>query len=196
LLDRDRAFLFSIGKGVDRMTRYVALFGSINVGGNRLKMADLRYALEREEFEDVETVVASGNVLFSFGDRPTDGLEDLFGHMMRDRFDIESFVAVRNPQEIRAAIEGNPFHGDGADNMVHTHFLGCQPSQAQFDTLVADHRGRGAEKLALGDRALFIDFAEGVGDSRLTGSFMAKRLGCQGTARNMRSLKRILEKLA
>ena len=46
------------------MTRYVALLGSINVGGNRLLMADLREALEREEFEDVETVVASGNVLF------------------------------------------------------------------------------------------------------------------------------------
>ena len=42
------------------MTRYLALFGSINVGGNRLKMADLRYAFEREEFENVETVVASG----------------------------------------------------------------------------------------------------------------------------------------
>lgn len=46
------------------MTRYVALFGSINVGGDRLKMADLRYALEREEFEGVETVVSSDNVLF------------------------------------------------------------------------------------------------------------------------------------
>ena len=45
--------------------RYVALLGSINGGGNRLKMADLRESLEREEFEDVETVVASGNVLFS-----------------------------------------------------------------------------------------------------------------------------------
>jgi uncharacterized protein (DUF1697 family) len=177
------------------MTRYVALFGSINVGGNRLKMADLRYAFEREEFEDVETVVASGNVLFSYDERPSDGLEDLFAHMMRDRFDIESFVAVRNREEVRAAIDGNPFHGDGEDNIVHTHFLACQPTQAQFEALVADHRGRGAERLALGDRALFIDFGAGVADSKLSGPFMAKRLGCQGTARNMRSLKRILDKM-
>ena len=47
------------------MTRYVALLGSINLGGNRLKMAELREALEREDFEEVETVVASGNVLFA-----------------------------------------------------------------------------------------------------------------------------------
>ena len=58
------------------MPRYVAFFGSINVGGNRLTMADLRYAFEREGFENVETVVASGNVLFDFDERPTDGLED------------------------------------------------------------------------------------------------------------------------
>jgi uncharacterized protein (DUF1697 family) len=47
------------------MARYVALFGSINVGGNRLKMVDLRAAFEAEGFSDVETVVASGNVIFS-----------------------------------------------------------------------------------------------------------------------------------
>jgi len=179
------------------MTRYVALFGSINVGGNnRLTMADLRYAFEREEFEDVETVVASGNVLFSFDDRPTDGLEDLFAHMMRDRFDIESFVAVRNADEIRAAIEGNPFRGDGQDNLVHTQFLAGQPSRAQFDKLLADYEGRGPERLALGDRALFVDYADGAGHSRLTGPFIARRLGCEGTARNMRSLSRILDKMA
>ena len=49
------------------MPRYVAFLGTINVGGNRLTMADLRAAFEREEFAKVETVVASGNVLF---DRP------------------------------------------------------------------------------------------------------------------------------
>ncbi|MEW9853749.1 DUF1697 domain-containing protein [Novosphingobium sp. M1R2S20] len=177
------------------MTRYVALFGSINVGGNRLKMADLRYAFEREEFEDVETVVASGNVLFSFDQRPTDGLEDLFAHMMRDRFDMKSFVAVRTKEEVQAAIESNPFNGVGEDNLVHTHFLGCQPNEAQFEALMADYDGRGPEQLAAGERALFIDFVSGAGGSRLTSAFIERRLGCPGTARNMRSLRRILEKM-
>ena len=44
------------------MPRYVALLGSINVGGNRLKMADLKAALEKHGFASVATVVASGNV--------------------------------------------------------------------------------------------------------------------------------------
>jgi uncharacterized protein (DUF1697 family) len=175
--------------------RYVALFGSINVGGNRLTMADLRYAFEREGFVQVETVVASGNVLFEFDERPTDGLEDLFAHMMAERFEIVSFVAVRSRAELADSINGNPFATDGAENLVHTQFLGGQPSQAQFDELIAAYSGRGPERLALGSRALYVDYVDGAGNTRLTGPFIERRLGHPGTARNLRSLKRILGKM-
>jgi uncharacterized protein (DUF1697 family) len=177
------------------MPRYVAFFGSINVGSNRLSMADLRWAFEREGFEQVETVVASGNVLFAFDDRPTAGLEDKLGWLMREHFDIASFAAVRSRDEVAAAIEGNPFAADGAENLVHTQFLERQADVADFDRLVADHAGRGPERLALGDRALYIDYVDGVGNSKLTGAFIERRLGCRGTARNLRSLQRILEKM-
>lgn len=178
------------------MARYVALFGSINVGGNRLTMEDLRWAFEREGLEGLETVVASGNLLFNHDDRPLDGLEDLFTHVMQDRFDIDSFVAVRDKAAIAAAVEENPFTGIGADNLVHTMFLERQADPAAFDKLAADHAGRGPEKLALGDRSLYIDFVDGVGGSRLSGAFIERRLGCRGTARNVRSIARILSKMS
>lgn len=177
------------------MPRYCAFFGSINVGGNRLTMADLRWALAREGFENVETVVASGNVLFDFDERPTDGLEELFEHMMDERFDIASFVAVRSRDEVARAISANPFAADGADTLVHTMFLDGQPDAARFEDLVAAYAGRGPERLAPGDRALYIDYVEGAGNSRLTGPFIERRLGCKGTARNLRSLRRILAKM-
>ena len=177
------------------MPRYCAFFGSINVGGNRLTMADLRWAFAREGFENVETVVASGNVLFDFDERPTDGLEELFEHMMDERFDIASFVAVRSRDEVARSIAGNPFAVDGTEDRVHTLFLGGQPGEAQFQDLVATHAGRGPERLAPGDRSLYIDYVEGVGNSRLTNAFIERRLGCKGTARNLRSLRRILDKM-
>jgi uncharacterized protein (DUF1697 family) len=178
-----------------KMPRYVAFFGSINVGGNRLTMADLRHAFEREGFGNVETVVASGNVLFDFDDRPTEGLEELFAYMMADRFDIRSFVAVRTAAEVRSAVFDNPFHGDGEDKFVHSIFLGSQPEPARFAALLDEHKSRGSERLALGERTLYLDYVHGAGVSSLTGPFLERRLGCRGTARNMRSLKRILEKM-
>src|SRR5512141_585012 len=102
------------------MQRYVALLGSINVGGNRLKMAELREALEREDFAAVETVVASGNVLFSHEERPSDGLAEKIAYIVRDRFGIDTFAAVRSRDELAAAIADNPFAHDGEPNRVHT----------------------------------------------------------------------------
>ncbi|MEO6041399.1 MAG: DUF1697 domain-containing protein [Croceibacterium sp.] len=178
------------------MTRYAAFLSSINVGGsNRLLMSELRAALEREEFEDVETVVASGNVLFSHDERPSDGLSEKLAYVLRERFDIDTFAAVRSRTEVAAAIADNPFSGSGEDGFVHTHFLDGQPTEAQFDKLVTDHQGRGRERLALGDRALYVDYVDGAGTSKLTGAFIERRLGCRGTARNLRSLQRILGKM-
>ena len=50
------------------MTRYAALLRGINVGGINIKMADLRSTFVDLGFENVKTVLASGNVLF---DSPT-----------------------------------------------------------------------------------------------------------------------------
>jgi len=177
------------------MPRYVAFLGSINVGGNRLTMADLRAAFAGEGFENVETVVASGNVLFDFPERPSPGLEEKLGLMMRERFAMDSAVCVRSRDEVAAAIADNPFAETGEAKLVHTHFLEREADADQFAVLVADHADRGPEKLALGDRALYIDFVSGVGDSKLTGKFLERRLGCRGTARNMRSLARIVAKM-
>ncbi len=177
------------------MARYVAFFGSMNVGGNRLTMAELRHALEREDFEAVETVVASGNVLFDHEERPTQGLSEKLAYVVKERFGFDCMVAVRSRDEVAAAITDNPFAAQGDAAHVHTHFLECQPKAEDFARMQADYAARGPEPVALGDRALFVDYVDGVGTSKLTGAFIERRLGCRGTARNMRSLARILEKM-
>ncbi|MBA4752487.1 MAG: DUF1697 domain-containing protein [Sphingopyxis sp.] len=177
------------------MARYVALFGSINVGGNRLKMVDLRAAFEAEGFSDVETVVASGNVIFSHPARPTRGLEEKLTLMVDDRFDMRCAALVRRRDELAAAIADNPFAGTNEDKFVHTMFLDGQPTAEQFDALASDKWIKPNERLALGDRALYIDYGDGVADSKLTARLIERRLDHKGTARNMRSIARIVDKL-
>ena len=177
------------------MARYIALFASMNVGGNRLKMADLREALEREDIEDVDTVVTSGNVLFSFDERPTDGLAEMLAYIVQERFGFDTFAAVRNADELRAAIEGNAFAEAGDAKQVHTLFLEKPADPDRFDDLVATYEGRGPEKIAMGDRCLYIDFVEGVGTSKLSSAFINRKMDCRATARNIHSLRRILQKM-
>ena len=176
------------------MTRYIALLGSINVGGNRLKMAELREALEREEFEDVETVVASGNVLFSHEKRPSEGLSEKIAHIVRERFGIDSFAAVRSEDELERAIDENPFAADGDPKFVHTIFLSDELDRDAFERFARDYPG--PERLAAGKREFYVDFREGVGRSLLDPAMKkAKVVKGRATARNIRSLRRILEKM-
>ncbi len=175
------------------MPRYLALFGSVNVGGNRLTMADLRAAFEGEGFANVETVVASGNVLFDHAERPDEGLEEKLGLMMHERFGMNSVALVRSRDAMARAIAENPFAADGQENFVHTLFLDGPVDSAGFDKLQSDRAG--PERIALGDRALHIDYVAGVAESKLVGAFIERRLGARGTARNLRSMKRILAKM-
>jgi len=46
------------------MTRYIAFLRAINVGGHTVKMDTLRALFESLGFLNVETFIASGNVLF------------------------------------------------------------------------------------------------------------------------------------
>lgn len=172
--------------------RYVAFLGSINVGGNRLKMADLRDAIEREGFDDVETVVASGNLLFTHEERPSDGVAEKMEFVLLERFGIASFAAVRNHGELAAAIADNPFAGDGDPKQVHTLFTDEDYDPKAF-TAFAGHYD-GPERLAAGTRAYHVDFVGGVAASRLQ-AVIDKRFNFRATARNMNSLKRILEKM-
>jgi uncharacterized protein (DUF1697 family) len=157
-------------------------------------MADLKAALEDHGFANIATVVASGNVLFDHPRAADAKLGDEIAGVVKSRFGIATFAAVRTKAELEAALEESPFAGKGEDKFVHVHFLARQPTKAQFDQLIADHAGRGPEKLAPGTRALHIDFVDGVGTSKLTSAFIEKRLSCKGTARNVRSLKRIIQK--
>lgn len=178
--------------------RYLALLGSINIGGNRIKMADLKAALEEAGMRDVTTVSASGNVILT-DDRDPALLEVALESLITARFGFKSCAMVRSAAEVRAAIDENPFHGTGpehgSDKMVHSIFLSQQPEQSAVDALIAEHRSRGSERLALGDRVLFLDYVHGVGVSDLSNKLLERRLRCKGTARNMNSLKNILSKM-
>ena len=178
--------------------RYLALLGSINVGGNRIKMAELKNVLEGAGYKDVSTVAASGNVILT-DDRDPSILEVQLESLVEESFGFKSCAMVRSAEEVEAAIDENPFHGTGpehgSDKMVHSIFLSQQPEKSAVDALIEEHATKGSERLTLGDRVLFLDYVHGVGVSDLSNKTLERRLKVKGTARNMNSLKNILAKM-
>lgn len=175
------------------MPRYVALFASLKVEGRRLTMAELRAEFEVEGFSRIETVVSGGTLLLDHPERPDEGLEEKIGLIMRHRFGMTSPVLVRSRAGLAFAIDGNPFVADGDEKTVHTLFLDGPVDPDAFDALLAGRSG--SERIAAGDRALYIDYGAEGGDNRQTAAFIERRLGRQGTARDLRSIRRILAKM-
>ena len=174
------------------MTRYAALLGSINVAGNRLKMVELRAALEEAGFVNVATVVASGNVLFDHKAARDNALAQRIAQVVKDRFGIDSFAAVRDRAELQAAVANNPFARDGEPNLVHTVFLAQPLDREAFEKFAQDYRG--PERIAPGFREFYVDYAENVGRSKLDPAMAkAKLIRSRATARNIRSLGRIID---
>lgn len=175
------------------MARYVALFASLKVGGRRLAMTDLRAEFQHEGLAGAETVVAGGTVLFAHPERPEEGIEEKVRLLMRHRFGMMSPVLVRSRAGLAAAIAGNPFAAAGDGAHVHTLFLDGPVDPDAFGAMMAGRSG--AERIAAGDRALHIDYGEAGGDTRHTLTFVERRLGRQGAARDLGSLRRILAKM-
>lgn len=172
--------------------RLAALLGSINVGGNRLKMADLRAALEAAGFTNVATVTASGNVLFDWPEEPDGALQTRLEDMLHGKFGIRSFAALRTRAELLSAVDNNPFAGDGEDKFVHTIFLEAPLDTARFAAFAAAYEG--PERIAPGTREFYVDYAGGVGRSLLDPAMKkAKLVQSRATARNVRSIRRIAE---
>ncbi len=106
--------------GISLPTRYVALLRAINVGGRNVKMDRLREIFVGLGFENVETYIASGNVLFTAVAGSVGELESAIELALGEQlgFGVPTFVAD-GPRIITAARRA-PFDGRWAtDGMAH-----------------------------------------------------------------------------
>lgn len=89
---------------------YIALLRGINVGGHhKVPMAELRSLLERLGFENVSTLLNSGNVVFQTTENEGSKLEKLLVQKIGQEFGFEVPVMVRRREEIEELMSKKPF---------------------------------------------------------------------------------------
>ena len=79
------------------MPRYAAFLRAVNVGGHIVRMEELRRVLTAAGFSDVETFIASGNVIFSSPVTDTAALERRFESALEKAFGYAVATFVRTP---------------------------------------------------------------------------------------------------
>ncbi|WP_173924162.1 DUF1697 domain-containing protein [Agromyces sp. Marseille-P2726] len=95
------------------MTRYIALLRGVNVGGITIRSADLRDLFESLGFDDVRTVLASGNVVFDSDRTDAAGLKRDIERSLGERFGYEAWIVLVTRDELERVIDAFPF--DAAD---------------------------------------------------------------------------------
>jgi uncharacterized protein (DUF1697 family) len=91
------------------MSRYIAFLRAINVGGRTVKMDVLRQHFETLGFVNVETFIASGNVIFETTTRNTRSLEKKIEKQLHAALGYEVASFIRTDAELAAIAQYQPF---------------------------------------------------------------------------------------
>lgn len=91
------------------MARYIAFLRAINVGGHTVKMETLRELFSTLGFSNVETFIASGNVIFESKAAPDRVLENKIENLLESALGYGVGTFVRTAEEVRAISVYKPF---------------------------------------------------------------------------------------
>ncbi|MFP8780322.1 DUF1697 domain-containing protein [Hydrogenophaga sp. RWCD_12] len=165
------------------MPRFVVLLRGVNVGkGNRVPMADFRDMLEALGHTDVQTLLNSGNAVFSSTSRSATKLSTEIAAAVQARFGVTTPVIVKSASEFRAIVDGNPIVPPETE---HSRFLVAFSMDAgrlkELDAL--QPLLNPGERLAVTAHAAYLNCAGGLLESRV-GEAMLGKAGKGITTRN------------
>ena len=176
------------------MPAVVALIRGINLGPNkRVPMAELREALTELGYDNVRTLLASGNVIVETKQKPP-AVAAAIEKVIADRFGHDVVVITRTAAEIEAVIEANPLGDvatDGSRQFVS--FLSDEPKAAVLREI--EQADIGDERYVAAGREIHYWCADGLRDSKVMKVMTEKRLGVTATVRNWNTLLKIRDVL-
>ena len=154
-------------------------------------MDRLRATLRDAGYDDVATLLQSGNVVLTSAAEPARLARDLAG-LLREEFGFDIAVVARTRDELARVIADDPF-GDEADDPARyqVSFLSAEPEAAAVAELEAADVA--PERVAVRGREVYAWHPGGVGRSELAKLIDDRRLGVEVTARNWRTLTKLLE---
>jgi uncharacterized protein (DUF1697 family) len=171
------------------MITYIALLRGINVSGkNKIKMAELVQALELIGLSNIQTYIQSGNVVFKSQDADKNQLKNLIEAQIKTTFRLDVPVLIRDAQEWEQVIQNKPgFNSlNEIQDKIYVTFLSDVPETTLVEAL---QKGNYKEDLFIQlNREVYLYCLGGYGETKLSNSFLEKKLKCTSTTRNWRTI--------
>ncbi|MGA7730778.1 MAG: DUF1697 domain-containing protein [Chloroflexia bacterium] len=172
------------------MPRYIALLRAINVGGHNVKMDRLRKLFEELGFADVETFIASGNVIFTSPNNDTRALEKKIEGHLKKSLEYEVATFIRTAAEIAKIAKYEPFpNEDIGTGSLYVTFLAEAPSKEAREKLEAFSNP--VDEFHVHGRELYWLCRKQLSESRISGGMLEKAAGMAGTNRNVTTVRKL-----
>lgn len=173
--------------------KYIAFLRGINVGGkNKIKMETLREMFAALGFENVKSYINSGNVIFEMQKTDDKKLAAKIEKAIEKEFALLIKVMVRSMSEIKEIVENNPFKGQFEnDKDLHVFFLDEELPEEKREQLLSNNNEN--EMFAVSNREIFCLLRVSFLDSLIGKDYIGKKLKVSATARNWRTVNKILE---
>ncbi len=172
----------------------ISMLRGINVGGhNIIKMDALRELYASLEFEDPQTYVQSGNVIFRSSQANLGKIAKRIQEAIEKTFKCRPEIILRTADDLRTVIKKNPFakRPNIEPARLLVSFLASDPGDQARETL--RRQKFSPEEMHIATRELYIYFPNGMGKSKLPWSSLDKILHTPATGRNWNSVNKMLE---
>ena len=156
-------------------------------------MAELRALCAELGWQDVQTYIQSGNVVFSANGKHEE-LEARLEEALAKHFGFTIPVMIRSAAQWSHYVAANPLPGASEAEPNRVMLSVAKEPSTKEDTAALQQRGRDGEQVAIGGGALWIYFPDGSGRSRLFDS--GARRAPPATTRNWRTVLKIQEMLS
>ena len=171
------------------MTTFVSLFRGINVGGHQMvRMDALKELYASLGFKDIVTYIQSGNIVFTSEDADLSQLPRLIEDGFAQKFGFHAKVMVRTSDELKDIVDNNPFQNQPMkeSKWVVVMFLATRPDSRAQEDLQKTYVG--LEEFCVIGQEVYIYYPNGIGRSKLSNTFLEKKLKTAGTGRNWNTI--------
>lgn len=178
------------------MSRYFAFLRAINVGGHTVKMTELRELFEALEFTDVETFIASGNVIF---DSPVEHIRELEQQIethLHQSLGYPVATFLRSIPELARIARHEPFQASEFESGagLYIAFLQHEPTHEAQRKLMSFTND--TDDFHVHQHEVYWLCRKKFSDSTFSGAKLEKTLGLQATVRNSSTVRKIAAKYA
>lgn len=173
------------------MAKYVAFLRAINVGGHTVKMDHLRSLFEALGFSNVETFIASGNVIFETKIAKTATLEKKIATHLEESLGFAVDTFVRTLEEVKEIVNKCPFEAKKKDDLIYVSFL-HKPLNVEKTAILMGIRNKLNDFAAIDNEIYWLRLNKD--DSIFLKSSLEKILKISTTNRNMSTIRNIIEK--